>query len=188
MKALKSGHRALRTAGMTPQGGATASDRYEKRSSRRQVVQEELDEIENVEGGADIMDEQRSIHAELDYTKKDASRHIVSEHKVNSLGRLNLRERLLRNLEGVRKNKPILRSDLPSNRSHRSNISRVSKVSKSVVKDGGAALTQPDETAEDANNGRLTRIDEDAPTCCEVTGKELDDEDLGMCEDISKQM
>jgi len=57
---------------------------------------------------AGIEDETRSLHAELDYTRKDATRHIVTS--ISGTREVLLREKLLRNLEGVRKNKPILRS------------------------------------------------------------------------------
>lgn len=55
-------------------------------------------------------DEVRSVHAEIDYTKKNATRHIVT----GQLSGDKLRSKLLRNLEGVRKNKPILNSDAGS--------------------------------------------------------------------------
>ena len=187
MKALKSGVQKRGTTGMTPLAGTARSDRYEKKSSRRSRVQQDLDDIDNIEGGNDIMDEQRSIHAELDYTKKDATRHIVAEGIGNSQKKATLRERLMRHLEGVRKNKPILRSDYASNRSHRSNVSRKSQTSRvSTAAAAQAAVNPEDEAAGENNDGRLTRIEEAEATYCEVKGTQLDEEDLALCDDIAK--
>ena len=67
-------------------------------------------------------DEIRSLHAEIDYTKKDATRHIVQAKPTGD----RLRQKLLRNLEGIRKGKPILSSEAGS---FKSTMSRISKAS-----------------------------------------------------------
>ena len=62
---------------MQPAGG-TASDRYEKGIAKRTAAGSVLEEAKDKANAQnDIEDEHRSIHTELDYTKKDASRHIV---------------------------------------------------------------------------------------------------------------
>ena len=115
------------------------------------------------------------MHAEIDYSKKDATRHIVTPSQGSNTA--SLRQKLLRNLEGVRKNKPILKSDIGSKisiRSHKSNLS------------GRASLTSPTK-----NDGRLSKIEEaeGEPRCCDACKNEIvEEEDLAMCEDISKNI
>ena len=119
----------------------------------------------------------RSLHAELDYTKKDATRHIVQAQSNETL-----RKKLLRNLEGVRKNKPILNSDAGSIRSV---LSKISKHSARASQAGKAA---------DLNGGRLSKIEEQeieqlGAFKCEVTGVDVEDEaDISMAQDVSKQL
>ena len=72
------------------------SDRYE--ISAKKNLQDLADA--KVDRACVNEDEKRSIHTELDYSKKDATRHIV-QGKSNPA---KLRLKLLRNLEGVRKN------------------------------------------------------------------------------------
>jgi len=120
----------------------------------------------------------RSLHAELDYSKKDATRHIVQ----NNLCSDTLRKKLLRNLEGVRKNKPILNSEVGSIRSI---MSRMSKTS-------ARASQAPD--AYGAAQGRLSKIEEQeienmGPYKCECCQKDVEEEaDIGMAQEISKQL
>ena len=142
--------------GKKKQGGGAARqgspDRYENLGNRRAsdrweatgAAEENKDELE---------DEMRSVHAELDYSRKDATRHIVQKNPAS------LRQKLLRNLEGVRKNKAILKSEISSLHSIRS---RVSKVSGRLSQTQGA-LQQP----------VLAQIQEGADgdcanRCCEV--------------------
>ena len=73
-------------------------------------------------------DETRSLVAELDYTKKDATRHIMTNTGTSGD---KLRQKLLRNLEGVRKNKPILKSEASVGKS--SIRSRMSNISARLV-------------------------------------------------------
>ena len=54
----------------------------------------------------DMVEGVRTVHTELDYTKKDATRHIVLEKDSDTL-----RARVLRNLECVRAGKQILNSE-----------------------------------------------------------------------------
>lgn len=85
----------------------------------------------------------------------------------------------MRNLEGVRKNKPILNSEAGS---YTSVISRISKASARKPGDIGA------------NNGRLSRIEElefesQGPYRCENCQNEVDDEeDITMALNISKNL
>lgn len=72
----------------------------------------------------------RSLHAEIDYSKKDATRHIVQPASSDTL-----RKKLLRNLEGVRKNKPILNSEAGSVKSVFSRISKASARTSQVGQD-----------------------------------------------------
>ena len=58
------------------------SDRYENRSQRRSEAPKDLDYAEIVKEAQEIekvedIDECRSITAEIDYKRKDATRHIV---------------------------------------------------------------------------------------------------------------
>ena len=71
---------------------------------------QDLEDENNLDAGNE--DESRSLHAELDYTRKDATRHIVTA--ISGTQEDRLRMKLLRNLEGVRKNKPILKSEVGS--------------------------------------------------------------------------
>ena len=76
--------------------GHPESDRYENtgQKNRQDLVDDNAAKARMNE------DEKRSIHTEMDYSKKDATRHIV-QGKQNPA---KLRLKLLRNLEGVRKN------------------------------------------------------------------------------------
>ena len=124
------------------------------------------------DGGADE-DETRSIVTELDYSKKDATRHIVATKN----GGDTLRQKLLRNLESVKKNKPLLKSEVGSYLS--ATQSRYSKMS--------ARTSQ----APNKNDGRLARIEEGedgeaATLCCEACAKFIvNEDDLAMNEEIS---
>ena len=71
------------------------SDRYQKRGGSV------TNKVGYVEG-----EEQRSIRAEQDYRKKDAVRHIVTEQGSDNPRLM----RLLRNMESVRKGKPLVKS------------------------------------------------------------------------------
>lgn len=62
----------LKSAGQTQ---TPASDRYEKNS--RQPMRATRDEAKQR-----LEDETRSLTAEIDYTKKDATRHIVQTDKL----------------------------------------------------------------------------------------------------------
>jgi len=73
----------------------------------------------NHEVSKTLDDETRSLTAEIDYSKKDASRFIVQTNKL-------LRAKLLQNLEGVKKNKPLLQSEIGSVKTLRSRTSNVS--------------------------------------------------------------
>ena len=131
------------------------------------------------------------MHAELDYSKKDAVRHIVKGG--GTLGQDTLRLRLLRNLEGVRKNKPIAQSEVGSKilslRSRASNVS----ARGSVAHAGHRGVTS-------LNDGRLTKIDEISPNvtgkaisnfCCEAcpnNSEAISEDDLVINEDVSKTM
>ena len=92
------------------QATGAASDRYEKQTAKEEAKKQGLE------------DEVRSLHAEIDYSKKDATRHIVQANLSSDV----LRKKLLRNLEGVRKNKPILNSEAGSVKSVLSRISKAS--------------------------------------------------------------
>jgi hypothetical protein len=126
--------------------------------------------------GSGNEDETRSLHAEHDYTRKDATRHIVTATAGTRDDRL--RMKLLRNLEGVRKNKPICKSEVGSVQSMRSRFSKAS--AKNSQTPGGA------------NDGRLTRIEENdgenhSGAHCEACNREnITEEDQLMNEDISK--
>lgn len=98
------------------------SDRYENRAQRQQdAKQKEVDDY--VDGRVDDADkrsdhslEARSVCAELDYSKKDAAQHIVKNEATARSNRL--RERILKNLEGVRTgNASIVKSQVGSTRS-----------------------------------------------------------------------
>ena len=90
--------------------------------------------------------------------------------------------KLLRNLEGVRKNKPILKSEVGSLQSIRSRLSRAS------------AKNSHTQTPSGTNDGRLTRIEEidgENPrgAHCEACNREnITEEDQVMNQDISKQI
>ena len=60
--------------GKKKQGGAASRqgspDRFETTAAAAENAKDELD------------DEMRSIHAELDYTRKDATRHIVQKNQA----------------------------------------------------------------------------------------------------------
>lgn len=120
----------------------------------------------------------RSIHTEMDYSKKDATRHIVANKGAGSKGD-SLRQKLLRNLESVRKNKPLLKSETGG--SHLSVKSKYSKLSARMSQACGNT---------NMNDGRLTRIDEDGNETiakCEACAKEVTaDEDLAMNQDITQ--
>ena len=111
-------------------------------------------------------DEQRSVIGEHDYTRKDATRHIV-QGKANPS---KLRMKLLRNLEGVRKNQAIAKSEISSMHSIRS---RVSKASTRVSV--APSLAKVDEA--DQENAKVG--------CCEVTKQIIEEEDMAINEDIS---
>ena len=62
------------------------SDRYEKRSERISQIQSEHDYVSSVKPSEVVEDENletRSLAAEIDYTKKDATRHIVENEASN---------------------------------------------------------------------------------------------------------
>ena len=110
---------------------AQATDRYEKQSTQQKRLNTDIQEARAA--AAVDEDECRSIRTELDYTKKDASRHIVKD-KMNPA---TLRQRLLRNLEGVRKNIAIqpsmASSSMNSIRSRLTNVTaRASQANKAV--------------------------------------------------------
>ena len=73
--------------------------------------------------------EQRSVHAEQDYRKKDAVRHIVADAASQKRGTNQMNDgnlklmKLLTNLECVRKGKPMLKSEIGSVYSRKSRIS-----------------------------------------------------------------
>ena len=93
------------------------SDRYGKESTRRMAepVNDYSAEPRAGEPHDDEHDDTRSLAAELDYTKKDASRHIVQAEATNRQQRL--RERLLKNLDGIRLgNAAIAKSAIGSTR------------------------------------------------------------------------
>ena len=127
-------------------------------------------------------DETRSLCAEIDYTKKDATRHIVSTQGQGSGDKL--RQKLLRNLEGVRKNKPILKSEASVIKSIRSRASNVT-----------ARQSQAAQIAATLDAGRLSKISEidgenkDGTQKCEAcTNCIAEDDDIAMCDEISKQL
>lgn len=123
------------------------------------------------------MDEQRSLHAEIDYSRKDATRHIVTPSQGSNTS--SLRQKLLRNLEGVRKNKPILRSEMGSIKSIQSRQSNLS---------GRASMAN---VSPMNNEGRLSKIEEaeGEPRKCDTCQNEItEEEDLAMCEDISRNI
>ena len=58
------------------------SDRYENRSQRRSEAPKDIDYADNKQGNEEVekvedIDECRSLAAEIDYKRKDATRHIV---------------------------------------------------------------------------------------------------------------
>lgn len=59
--------------------GNLLSDRYEKSKKKLAQQQEQPGEVE-VNEPEENADEMRSIHTELDYTRKDASRHIIANN------------------------------------------------------------------------------------------------------------
>ena len=87
------------------------------------------------------------MHAEIDYTRKDATRHIVQGSA--SKDPKTLRMKLLRNLDSVRKNKPLIKSEVGSIKSIKSRTSNIS-----------ARASQAQ--APEQNAGRLSKIDEAA--------------------------
>ena len=144
-----------------------AADRYEKgaKPSRRTATGSV---VEDATGG-DLDDEQRSVHAEIDYKTKTATRHIVQKSNPASL-----RQKLLRNLEGVRKNKPILKSEISSmQQSIRSRLTNVS-----ARKNAAGNGEQP-----------LAKIDEACLGSCEICCREIaDEEDMALNEEISQNL
>ena len=160
-------------------------DRYEKRQSARQSHQmatglEDFDDSQEINP-----DETRSLVAELDYTKKDATRHIVTNTGTSGD---KLRQRLLRNLEGVRKNKPILKSEASvgksSIRSRMSNMSARQSQAQSPRNIINASLIDA--------AGRLSKIEEQQDGeigKCQACLKEiLEEEDMAMCDEISRNL
>ena len=93
------------------------SDRYENRTQRRQDVDDYVDgQVDDVDKKSDHSLEARSVCAELDYTKKDAATHIVKNEASSRKNKL--RDRILKNLEGVRTgNASIVKSQIGSVRS-----------------------------------------------------------------------
>ena len=88
------------------------SDRYET-GSRRTGRSKQLKDLIEENKSMKVEDiETRSLHAELDYTKKDAVRHIVKS-SGQQCGE-SLRLKLLRNLDAVKKNKPLAQSEIRS--------------------------------------------------------------------------
>ena len=64
-------------------------------------------------------DETRSVKHEIDYAKKGETRQILKDGiKQNVEKKQRLRERILRNLEGVRTGQAILKSEVGSTRSY----------------------------------------------------------------------
>lgn len=176
MKRLRATNPRRATASSSSPANIT-SDRYEKRNTRKfSQIQDPEDKKENEKAGKD--DETRSLHAELDYTRKDATRHIVTN--TTGTREVLLREKLLRNLEGVRKNKPILKSEIGSIKSIRSRASNAS------ARNAQAPI--------DTNDGRLTSIEENDgenlnERNCEACRKQIvNQEDYTLNEDISKQI
>ena len=109
--------------GASPAAMQTLSDRYEKRMSVRKgdaTSRQPDEEAHELDG------EQRSLHAEIDYSRKDATRHIVQSLEGSVTKKQRLRQKILRNLEGVRKDRAILPSELGSVRSIRSRFSNIS--------------------------------------------------------------
>ena len=145
---------------------ATQSDRYEKRSTRRTATGSIISNAKDLDthNAQDIdEDECRSVHTELDYKRKDASRHIV-QGKSNPVS---LRQRLLRNLEGVRKNKPILKSEVGSVHSMRSRMSTIST----------------------RQQNQLAKIDEADRENCEICSNEIaEEEDAMLNEEINRSL
>ena len=95
------------------------SDRYENRAQRRQdAVDDYVDgRVDDADKKSDHSLEARSVCAELDYTKKDAATHIVKNEA--SARKNKLRDRILKNLEGVRTgNASIVKSQKGSVRSN----------------------------------------------------------------------
>lgn len=106
------------------------------------------------------------MHTEIDYTRKDATRHIV-QGKSNPAS---LRQKLLRNLEGVRKNKPILQSEVSSLRSR---VSRTTRATRTQAQNEDAGLAKIDETV--------------CLASCEVCQKDItDEEDLALNDEINQ--
>ena len=84
-----------------------------------------------------------------------------------------MRQRLLRNLEGVRRNKPILKSEISSIRS------RLTAVSTYKKQDGRGGQSP----------AALARIDEGNYECCEICSNEIaDEEDLALNEEINRNL
>ena len=98
------------------------SGRYEKRQRSKQ---RDLDDI-RAHTEADDDDECRSLAAEIDYSRKDATRHIVQRLGGAGGKDSQLRQRLLRNLENVRKNKPLLKSEVGTVNTMRSRVTNAS--------------------------------------------------------------
>ena len=79
---------------------------------------------------------------------------------------------MLRNLEGVRRNKPILKSEVSSIRSRLTAVSTCKK--QNVGGDKSATLAQ---------------IEEGSYECCEICSNEIvDDEDLALNEEINRNL
>ena len=118
--------------------------------------------------------------AELDYTKKDATRHIVTNTGTSGD---KLRQKLLRNLEGVRKNKPILKSEASVAKSIRSRMSNMSARQSQAQSPRNALIDAA---------GRLSKIDEqdaEMVSKCQACCKEIvEEEDMAMCDEISKNL
>jgi len=141
MKQLRSVNRSGTAASATP---SMMGDRYEKRQGHQPA-----NGLEDLNDSKEINpDETRSLVAELDYSKKDATRHIVTSTGTSGD---KLRQKLLRNLEGVRKNKPILKSEASVARSIRSRQSNISARQSQALSPRNALVDAA---------GRLSKIDE----------------------------
>jgi len=120
----------------------------------------------------DMVEGTRNMATEIDYSKKDASRHIVVETHDD---KNSLRARVLRNLECVRAGKQILASE-------KSLISQSIASTNARLYRARAKKAQADDLDQVAE-------EEDWVPQCEVCETEIDNQyDLGLCDKISMQI
>ena len=166
---------------------AAVSDRYTKRSSVSRQNQNKHFETDIAVASKDDPEktteenlEMRSVIQEIDYTKKDAARNIVTDAKEKR--KRHLRERVLKHINVLGKGGSGGKSDYGSSYKSVGLRSRYSNARKSDI-----ATVRKDAQ----ENGRLSKIDEDGPEpsiSSKCTFCPNDEADIDLCGELALEL